>query len=73
MRQKENGFFEITCVHRDDIQAVLNLEDKQISKITDDMMEYIADKMADDYCEQLFSDHLRIIAKEVLERNGINR
>ena len=72
-RQIEDGYFEITCVHRADIQAVLKLSDEQTSKISDDVMEEIADKMAEDYCTQLFSESLRIIAGEVLERNGIKQ
>lgn len=67
----KDGFFQITSVHRDDIKYVLNLSDEQLSKITDDMMEDIAEKMAKDYCEQLFNISLRIIAKEVLEQHGI--
>ena len=39
--------------------------------ITDGMMREIARKMADDYCEQLFWDHLPIIAEYVAEREGI--
>jgi hypothetical protein len=49
----------------------MQLSDAQMSKITDDMMQEIARKMADDYCERLFWDHLPIIDKIVLEREGI--
>jgi hypothetical protein len=49
----------------------MQLSDAQMSKITDDMMQEIARKMADDYCEQLFWDHLPIIVKMVLKREGI--
>ena len=68
----EDGFFPITSVHRLDIQEVLHLRDEQVAKITDDMMREIARKMADDYCEQLFWDHLPIIAEYVAEREGID-
>ena len=67
----EDGFFNITSVHREDIKGAMHLSDTQMSKITDDMMQEIARKMADDYCEQLFWDHLPIIVKMVLKREGI--
>ena len=70
-RNVGDGFFEITCVHRDDIKADMNLPDELISKITDDMMAEIADKMADDYCNQLFHDSLRIITRNILKNKGI--
>jgi hypothetical protein len=36
------------------------------------MMREIARKMANDYCEQLFWEHLPIIAEYVAEREGID-
>jgi len=68
----EDGFFPITSVHRLDIKEALHLTDEQVARITDGMMRDIARKMADDYCEQLFWDHLPIIAEYVAEREGIN-
>ena len=68
----EDGFFPITSVHRLDIQEALHLTDEQMAEFTDDMMREIARKMADDYCEQLFWDHLPIIAEYVAEREGLN-
>ena len=67
----EDGFFNITSVHRDDIKAAMHLSDPQMSKISDDIMQEIARKMADGYCEELFWDHLPIIVKIVLKREGI--
>ena len=72
-RKVGDGFFEITCVHRDDIKADMNLSDKLIANITDDMMAEIADKMADDYCEQSFHDSLRAIAGKVLHSHRIDK
>ncbi len=72
-KEIEKGFFEITCVHRDDIKADMNLPDNLITKITDDMMAEIADKMADDYCKQLFHYSLCTIAREVLQSHGIEK
>ncbi len=68
----EDGFFPITSVHRLDIREALQLSDEQRAKITDDMVRDIARKMADSYCEQLFWDHLPIIAEYVAEREGID-
>ena len=71
IKPDKDSFFQITSVHRDDVKHALNLSDEQLSKITDDMMQEIAEKMADDYCEQLFNISLRIIAKQVLGQHGI--
>jgi len=68
----EDGFFPITSVHRLDIKEALHLTDEQVARLTDDMMRDIARKMADDYCEQLFWDHLPIIAAYVAQREGID-
>ena len=68
----EHGFFSITSVHRLDTKEALHLSDEQVAKLTDDMMRDIARKMASDYCEQLFWDHLPIIAEYVAEREGID-
>ena len=68
----EDGFFPITSVHRLDIKEALHLSDGQEAKFPDDMMREIARKMADDYCEQLFWDHLPIIAEYVAEREGLD-
>jgi hypothetical protein len=68
----EDGFFPITSVHRLDIKEALHLTDEQVAKITDAMMRDIARKMAADYCEQLFWDHLPIIAEYIAEREGID-
>jgi len=68
----EDGFFPITSVHRMDIKEALHLTDEQVARLTDDMMRDIARKMANDYCEQLFWEHLPIIAEYVAEREGID-
>lgn len=67
--EKNDGFFNITAVHRDDIQFAMNWPEDQVNQITDDMMRKIARKMADDYCEQLFWDHLPVIVEFVLENH----
>ena len=68
----EDGFFPITSVHRLDIKEALHLTDEQVARLTDDMMRDIARKMAYSYCEQLFWDHLPIIAEYVAEREGVD-
>ena len=68
----EDGFFPITSVHRLDIKEALHLTDEQVARLTDDMIRDIARKMADDYCEQLFWDHLPIIAEYVAQSEGID-
>lgn len=69
---QEEGFFPITSVHRDDIKEAVRLTDEQVARITDDMMREIAQKMADDYLEQLYWEHLPVIAEYVAEREGID-
>ena len=68
----EDGFFPITSVHRLDIKEALHLTDEQLARFTDGMMRDIARKMANDYCEQLFWDHLPIIAAYVAAREGVD-
>jgi hypothetical protein len=68
----EDGFFPITSVHRLDIKEALHLSDEQVARFTDGMMRDIARKMADDYCEQLFWDHLPDIAAYMAEREAID-
>ena len=53
--------FNITSVHRDDLEYA----GFDASQIDDAAMEHLACKMADDYCEQLFWEHLPIIAEIV--------
>lgn len=50
--------FEITSVSREDLEAL----GYNASKVSDEKMEYLAKKLADDYCEQLFWTSLDIIA-----------
>lgn len=50
--------FEITSVSRADLES----KGFDTSQITDEQMERLASKMADDYCEQLFWEHLETIA-----------
>lgn len=56
---KEN--FQITSVSREDLIMV----GFDTANVTDEQMEQLASKMADDYCEQLFWEHLPVIAEIV--------
>lgn len=51
--------FVITCVSREDLK-VLGYD---TSEVSDEKMEYLAKKMANDYCEQLFWTSLDILAE----------
>ena len=57
----EDKFFKITSVHRDDLENI----GYDASQVDDSTMQYLASKMADDYCEQLIWDHLLIFAEIV--------
>ena len=62
--------FPITSICKDDIIQAFegnnNLSDikKRVKSMSDDEMEYFASKLADDYCNQLFWDSVRIIFKD---------
>ena len=58
--------FEITSVCKDDLRAFMAEEDVDI--LTSDDMMRIADKLADDYCEQLFWDSLKMISDFILQQ-----
>ena len=67
--KREKEWFQITCVHRDDlIEAGFDGD-----AVDDTIMERLASKMCDDYVEQLFWIHIGIIAEDLgiprLEKN----
>ena len=51
--------FVITRVSRGDLKAI----GFDTSEVSDETMEYLAKKLGDDYCEQLFWSSLEIIAE----------
>ena len=59
---ERNGYFEITSVHRDDLEAA----GFDSSNVSDETMELLAKKMANDYLEQLYWTSLSIIAEDCL-------
>jgi hypothetical protein len=64
MRQHEKGAFCITSVCREDLKGYLT--DEEIATVTDDDMEYIADKMADAYLDMGFWESLNEASEIVL-------
>ena len=56
-----SGYFPITSIHRDDLAG----KGFDTGHVSNDAMKYLARKMADDYCEQLFWPSMEIIASEM--------
>lgn len=56
---REEGFFYITSVHRDDLEAA----EFDVSEVSDDQMERLAKLMRDDYCTQMFHESMEILAE----------
>lgn len=71
--------FVITSVSREDLEEI----GFDTSEVSDETMEYLAKKLGNDYCEQLFWSSLEIIAeyleipkkehKEILEWDEENK
>ena len=60
-------FFSITALSKGDIIEAFDGDlkiNKLVKNLSDDDMKYLASKMADDYCNQLFWDSLKIIFDE---------
>jgi hypothetical protein len=57
--------FPITSVCRADLRGILT--EKEIARLDDADMEWIASKMADAYCDNGFWIDLKIIAEAVIE------
>lgn len=56
---ERDGFFYITSVHRDDLEE----RGFDVSEVTDADMRWLAHKMSDDYCNQLFHESMEILAE----------
>jgi len=65
--------FQITSVCKEDIIQAFHNSDildsikQRVAEMDDSDMEKLASKMADDYCDQLFWDSLRIIFEGVVK------
>lgn len=66
----DKEYFPISRLHRDDIKHLYednsNYEKicDSVDNLSDQEMEYIARKLGDDYCEQLFWTSLQLIYEE---------
>lgn len=63
--------FVITSVSRGDLETL----GYDTSEVSDEKMEYLAKKMANDYCEQLFWSSLDILAEylEIPKKENENK
>lgn len=59
----ELPYFPISHICRDDLES----KGFEISNVTDSVMSKLADKLGNDYCEQLFWISMGIIAEECLK------
>ena len=60
-------YFVITRLHKDDLRGIFKDDPKKlkvIDKMEDYEMELLARKLADDYCNQLYWNSLKIIFEE---------
>lgn len=60
LNRLNEGYFPITSIHRDDLAT----KGFDIRRISDSDMKQLADKMASDYCNQLFWSSLKILAED---------
>lgn len=58
---KEEGFFPITSVHRDDLEDC----GFDASKVSDKDMDWLAYRMCSDYCGQMFHLSMGLIATDM--------
>lgn len=72
--QVENEFFPITSVCFDDIIFAFDDSEqlagvkKRLQELDENDMKYLASKMANDYCEQLYWVSLKILFEEYFLR-----
>ena len=67
---KEEKSFKITSVCKTDLRTTFENEKEifdKIDSLTNTEMKYLARKMADDYCDQLFWSSLHQIATRIIE------
>jgi lipoate synthase len=62
LNQLNAGYFVITSVHRNDLART----GFDVKKISNNDMDKLAEKIADDYCNQLFWESMETIAFEIL-------
>ena len=62
LNQLNAGYFVITSVHRNDLART----GFDVKKISNNDMDKLAEKIANDYCNQLFWESMETIAFEIL-------
>ena len=60
-----DGYYPITTIHRADVMGTL--KEPIGYELDDDFMRELAEKMEDDYLNQMFWSSLEIIATQMLE------
>ena len=68
--KKAEGFFPITSVCKDDLRHIFKNDQealRRIDELDEGDMKYLAEKLASDYCEQLYWSSLRILFKDIGE------
>lgn len=63
-RNTEDGFFIVTRIHRDDLR-MLGFD---TSNTSDEDMERLAERMENDYVEQLYWSSMEILAEDLVPR-----
>ena len=63
LNQLNAGYFVITSVHRNDLART----GFDVKKISNNDMDKLAEKIANDYCNQLFWESMETIAFEILD------
>lgn len=63
-------YFIIARVSRLDVQETLHLTSEQANNISDQQMLRLAEKMANDYMEQLYWTSLTILSEDIIEVDG---
>lgn len=68
LNNSNDKYFVVTRTCKDDMRdALRHHRDKEINKLTNNEMNYIASKLADDYIEQMYWESLESITSDVLD------
>lgn len=68
-----DGAFPITSVCKEDLRGREGIDEQVLNVVTADEMEYLASKMADDYCEQMFWGSMESIYNYRIVPNATKR
>jgi len=64
---EEQGFYKVTSTCKDDMKLMLKKRKREINRLTPNEMRNIAERLAEDYCEQLYWESLTSIVEDVLD------